>query len=112
MSFERLTYIDRLKQAGVEEGVARAHADALRTALGETVATRDDIAGTRPAIRQSIAGSATATKADLDPTVMRFDQSSHNVDQRVRRFTIHLCVALGYMIVVVLASMILFQLFD
>ncbi len=43
MVFEALTYIDRLKQAGVDEAVARAHAQALRTALGETVATKQDI---------------------------------------------------------------------
>ena len=43
MMFDRLRYVDRLIQAGVEETVARAQAEALRDALEETVATKDDI---------------------------------------------------------------------
>ncbi len=34
---------DRLKHAGVDEGVARAHAEALRDALFETFATKADL---------------------------------------------------------------------
>ena len=43
MMFDRLRYVGRLVQAGVEETVARAQAEALRDALEETVATKDDI---------------------------------------------------------------------
>ena len=43
MTFDRLLYIDRLKEAGIEEPVARAHAEALREALLETVATKSDL---------------------------------------------------------------------
>ncbi len=43
MMFDRLRYVDRLIQAGVEETIARAQAEALRDALEETVATKDDI---------------------------------------------------------------------
>jgi flagellar biosynthesis/type III secretory pathway protein FliH len=43
MTFDRLLYIDRLKEAGIEEPVARAHAEALREALLETVATKNDL---------------------------------------------------------------------
>ncbi len=44
MSFDRLVFIDSLTKAGVDEPVARAHADALRQALMETVATKADLA--------------------------------------------------------------------
>ena len=45
MTFDRLLYIDRLKDAGVAEPVARAHAhaEALRDALIETVPAKSDI---------------------------------------------------------------------
>ena len=43
MVFDRLRYVDRLVQAGIEESVARAQAEALRDALEETVATKDDV---------------------------------------------------------------------
>ncbi len=32
MTFDRLVYIDRLKDAGIDEATARAHAEALREA--------------------------------------------------------------------------------
>jgi predicted transcriptional regulator len=44
MTFDRLLYIDRLKEAGLDERLARAHADGLRDALVETVATKADLA--------------------------------------------------------------------
>jgi polyhydroxyalkanoate synthesis regulator phasin len=43
MSFDRLLYIDRLKMAGIDEPLARAHAEALRDALSDSVATKADI---------------------------------------------------------------------
>lgn len=45
--FDRLLYVDTLKSAGVPEDQARAHASALQTALLDTVATKDDVAGVR-----------------------------------------------------------------
>ncbi len=41
--FDRLTYIDRLKAAGISEANARAHADSLDLALRDAVATKADI---------------------------------------------------------------------
>lgn len=43
LTFDRLAYIDRLKQSGVEENQARAHADALDAALRDTIATKADV---------------------------------------------------------------------
>ena len=54
MAFDRLIYIDRLKQAGMDEGLARAHADALRDALLETVATKADLADLRNELKAEI----------------------------------------------------------
>lgn len=43
LTFDKLAYIDRLKTAGVDDGEARAHAEALDLALRETVATKYDL---------------------------------------------------------------------
>lgn len=43
LTFDRLAYIDRLKEAGVDEKQARAQADALDAALRESVATKADL---------------------------------------------------------------------
>jgi hypothetical protein len=42
--FDRLSYVDRLKAAGIGEAQARAHADGLEQAFREEVATKSDIA--------------------------------------------------------------------
>ena len=42
--FDKLAYIDRLKRAGIDEGQARAHAEAVEEALRESVATKHDVA--------------------------------------------------------------------
>ena len=41
--FDRLTYIDRLKRAGVDDNQARAHAEAMDDALRESVVTKAEL---------------------------------------------------------------------
>jgi len=43
LTFDRLAYIDRLREAGFDEKQARAHADALDAALRDSVATKADV---------------------------------------------------------------------
>ena len=44
ITFDKLAYVDKLKSSGVSEEQARAQADALDSALRDTVATKQDIA--------------------------------------------------------------------
>lgn len=41
--FDRLRYLDKLRQSGISEDHARAHAEALDEALRDTVATKRDL---------------------------------------------------------------------
>jgi hypothetical protein len=41
--FDKLAYIDKLKRAGIDETQARAHGEALDSALRESVATKNDV---------------------------------------------------------------------
>jgi hypothetical protein len=41
--FDKLTYMDRLTRAGVDESQARAHAEAMEEALRDSVATKSDV---------------------------------------------------------------------
>ncbi len=59
LTFDRLAYIDRLKEAGFDEKQARAQADALDAALRETVATKTDIDLLRAEIRADFANLKT-----------------------------------------------------
>ena len=54
--FDTLAYARRLKEAGVDEAQAEAHAEAVRDAITEDVATKADIARVEDKM---------ATKADL-----------------------------------------------
>ncbi len=65
MPFGRLAYIDRLKDAGVEEPVARGHAQALREALEEGVATKADLEAIEARLGTRITDLRTELKGDI-----------------------------------------------
>ena len=54
MTFDKLTYIDRLKAAGFAEPQARAMADGLDQALREEVATKSDLAVLRAELKSDL----------------------------------------------------------
>ncbi len=68
MTFDRLVFIDRLKEAGVEEPVARAHAEALRDALFETVATKADLKDLVQALRADLKDAVQSLDRKIDVT--------------------------------------------
>ncbi len=49
--FDKFAYVDRLRQAGVDEALARAHGDGLEQALREEVATKSDLKDVEVALR-------------------------------------------------------------
>ena len=100
MMFETLAYIDRLKQAGIDDAAARAHAEALRTALGETVATKDDLKDVRAEIKD--------VRAEIREIAARLD---HKIDLVARDQTIKLYVTIGSATVVMLSAMAALKLF-
>ena len=55
LTFDRLAYVDKLKGAGIDEAQARAHADALDTALRDGVATKADV----EELRRELGGAKT-----------------------------------------------------
>ena len=52
--FNQLTYIDRLTRGGFSPDQARASAEALETAFGETVATKSDLAEVKAELKADI----------------------------------------------------------
>ena len=65
MAFDTLTYARRLREVGVPQEQAEAHAEALAAAVTETLATKHDLQELASASRQDIQGLASATKHDL-----------------------------------------------
>ncbi len=111
MMFETLAYIDRLKQAGIDDAAARAHAEALRTALGETVATKEDLKDVRAEIsdvRVSLQAEIKDVRAEIKDSATRLD---HKIDLVARDQTIKLYVTIGSATVVMLSAMAALKLF-
>jgi hypothetical protein len=65
MTFDKLTYVDRLRAAGFNDPQARAMADGLDQALREEVATKSDIAALRSEMRSEIGVLRVDVKADV-----------------------------------------------
>ncbi len=63
--FDTLTYARRLRAAGVDEAQAEAHAEAVRDAVMEGVATKADLAAVKADLDNGLAAVRTELKADI-----------------------------------------------
>ena len=68
--FDKLSYIDRLKAAGVDDSVARAHADGLDQAFREELATKNEhsTGALRLEIKAMIADAVTDITKEIHST--------------------------------------------
>jgi hypothetical protein len=65
VTFDRLTYVDRLKAAGLEEEQARALAEALDGALRDAIVTRADLGELERRLERKIETAAVDLLSDL-----------------------------------------------
>lgn len=65
VTFDRLTYVDRLKEAGLEEVQARALAEALDGALRDAIVTRADLQELERRLERKIETAAVDLLSDL-----------------------------------------------
>jgi gas vesicle protein len=63
--FDRLRYTDMLRNAGIDEKAARAHADALDDVMRQGVATKSDVTDLHSALKSNIADARTELKSDI-----------------------------------------------
>jgi len=91
--FDKLAYIDRLKRAGIDEGHARAHAEAMDEALRESLPTKADLA----TIKGDIAADIALVKTDIalvkaDVAVLRNEitRLDNKIELAVRDLTIRM----------------------
>ncbi len=63
--FDTLTYARALKEAGVPEQQAEAHAVALRDVVADEVATKADLATVETALKSDLATVEVALKSDI-----------------------------------------------
>lgn len=65
LTFDRLAYMDRLREAGFDEKQARAHAEALNGALRDSVATKADIERLEIKLDAKIETTAASLKIEI-----------------------------------------------
>jgi hypothetical protein len=65
IAFDRLAYIDRLKEAGFDDKQACAQADALDAALRDSVATKADVREAELRLEAKIETTAANLRADI-----------------------------------------------
>jgi hypothetical protein len=66
LTLDRLAYVDRLRNGGIEEGRARIHAEALDAALRNPVATRNDLDDLGRDLRRGILEVKTRLEAKIE----------------------------------------------
>ena len=109
VAFDTLTYARRLREVGVPQEQAEAHAEALAAAVTETLATKDDLR--ELATKQDLRELAVATKQDLaetrqDLAALRQElrELASATKQDMRELELRLTVRLGGMIGVSVAA--------
>ena len=65
-AFDTLAYARKLKAVGVDEAQAEAHAEAVRDAVTEGVATKADLDNGHTALRTDLENQISALKKDLE----------------------------------------------
>jgi len=94
-AFDTLGYARRLRDAGVPEDQAEAHATAARDFVMADLVTKTDLnqafALTRAELQQAIG----LLKTDVDHAVARLDQKIALLDQKIDIQTLRLTVRLG-----------------
>ncbi|PWB94087.1 hypothetical protein [Methylosinus sporium] len=65
ITFDRLAYIDRLREAGFDDKQARAQSDALDAALRDSVATKADVREAELRLDAKIEATAANLRADI-----------------------------------------------
>jgi hypothetical protein len=96
--FDRLTYIDRLKRAGVDDTQARAHAEAMDDALRGSVATKADLRIEIARLENKIESEITRLENKIGSESARLETK---IDLAVRDVTIRI----GAMLVALFAAL-------
>jgi ribosomal protein S20 len=79
-AFDTLAYTQKLRSAGIANEQAEAHAEALKAALAETVATKQDV----DAVRRDLKEVETALRTELKNVETAVRTELKNVETAVR----------------------------
>ena len=108
MAFDTLTYARRLREVGVPQEQAEAHAEALAAAVTETLATKHDLQELAGAMKHDLQGLAAAMKQDLQglaaATKQDLRELAAGTKQDMRELELRLSIRLGGMVGVSVAA--------
>ncbi len=93
VAFDTLTYVRRLREVGVPQEQAEAHAEALAAAVTETLATKQDLRELAATTKQNIGELIASVRQEIRETAL-------GIRQEMRELELRLTVRLGGMIAV------------
>jgi hypothetical protein len=97
VAFDTLTYARRLREVGVPQEQAEAHAEALAAAVTETLATKEDLRELASTAKQDLSEVAASVRQEIR-------ESALGIRQEMRELELRLTVRLGGMIGVSVAA--------
>jgi hypothetical protein len=108
VAFDTLTYVRRLREVGVPQEQAEAHAEALAAAVTETLATKQDLRELAATTKQDLHALAAVTKRDLRELALttKQDLREHALATKhdLRELELRLSIRLGGMLGVSVAA--------
>jgi hypothetical protein len=108
VAFDALTYVRRLREVGVPQEQAEAHAEALAAAVTETLATKQDMRELAATTKQDLHALAAVTKRDLRELALttKQDLREHALATKhdLRELELRLSIRLGGMLGVSVAA--------
>ena len=108
VAFDTLTYARRLREVGVPQEQAEAHAEALAAAVTETLATKEDMRDLAAATKRDLGEVAASVRQEIRETALSIRQELRELaattKQDMRELELRLTVRLGCMIGVSVAA--------
>jgi hypothetical protein len=99
--FDKLTYMDRLKRAGIDDDQARAHGEALEGALRESVATKADVAG----VRADLANARAELKAEIAVVKTDLARVKTDLENRIELAVRDMTIRMGVIAMALFAAL-------
>jgi hypothetical protein len=100
---DTLGYAKRLRDSGIPEQQAEAHAEAARTFIMTELVTKTDLQAAMATMRSDFQAALALTKAELQGAIVqldaKLDRSVIQLDHRIDKLSLTLTVRLGVLLV-------------
>lgn len=104
-TFDSLGYAKRLRDGGVPQDQAEAHAEAARDFIMPELVTKGDLLAAEQRLRTEFRTGITELQAELRTSVTELRTSVSQIDTKIDTQTLRLTVRVGAMLVVAIGAL-------